>query len=216
MRLVVTTSKAVFLSALLGAALVGCGREAPEKTGAAGTSGTPPPASSTAGGAGTTGSAPDTSSTTAGGTGSAATGTTGSAGTTGTPPTAGGASTETTTPSASGGTAGTSAAPPPAGGSSSSTSGSSDTSSYSSGASGSGPASSAGVAIDDSIITTKVKTALLADAETKGTDIVVETKKGEVQLSGFVRDKAQIDKAVKVASAIEGVKKVDNKLAVKQ
>ncbi len=95
------------------------------------------------------------------------------------------------------------------------TSGSSDTSS--SGASGSrGAGSSAGAAIDDSIISTKVKTALLADADIKGTDISVETRQGEVLLSGFVRDKAQIDKAVKVASAVEGVKKVDNKMTVKQ
>lgn len=61
-----------------------------------------------------------------------------------------------------------------------------------------------------------MKTALLADDAIKGTDIVVETRKGEVQLSGFVRDKAQVDKAVTVASAVEGVKKVDNKITVKQ
>ena len=70
--------------------------------------------------------------------------------------------------------------------------------------------------MDDSIVTTKVKTALLADDQVKGTDIVVETKKGEVLLSGFVRDQAQIDKAVKVAQGVEGVKKVTNKMTVKK
>jgi hyperosmotically inducible periplasmic protein len=95
------------------------------------------------------------------------------------------------------------------------TSGSPATSS--SGASGSGgTGSSAGTLIDDSVITTKVKTALLSDSEIKGSDISVETKQGEVMLSGFVRDKVQFDKAVKVASAVEGVKKVNNKMSVKQ
>lgn len=70
--------------------------------------------------------------------------------------------------------------------------------------------------IDDSIVSTKVKTALLADSEIKGTDIVVETNKGEVLLSGFVKSQTQIDKAVKVAGSIEGVKKVNNKMAVRQ
>lgn len=92
--------------------------------------------------------------------------------------------------------------------------GASDTSS--SGTSGTSSRSSAGAVIEDSIVSTKVKTALLADEDIKGTDIVVETKKGEVLLSGFVKNQAQIDKAVKVASAVEGVKKVDNKMVVKQ
>jgi len=70
--------------------------------------------------------------------------------------------------------------------------------------------------IDDSIITTKVKSALLADPDIKGTDIVVETKKGDVLLSGFVKNQVQIDKAVKVAGTVEGVKKIDNKMVVKQ
>jgi len=70
--------------------------------------------------------------------------------------------------------------------------------------------------IDDSIITTKVKAALLADPDVKGTDINVETKKGEVMLSGFVGNQQQIDQAMKIAKAVEGVKKVDNKMTVKQ
>jgi hyperosmotically inducible protein len=61
-----------------------------------------------------------------------------------------------------------------------------------------------------------VKTALLADADVKGTDISVETNKGEVMLSGFVGNQAQIDKAVQLASAVEGVKNVNNKMTVKQ
>lgn len=70
--------------------------------------------------------------------------------------------------------------------------------------------------MDDSIITTKVKTALLADEQVKGTDVIVETKKGEVLLTGFVHDQSQIDKAVTVAQNIEGVKKVTNKMTVRK
>lgn len=72
-----------------------------------------------------------------------------------------------------------------------------------------------GTTIDDSAITTKVKSALLADAEVKALDIKVETNKGEVQLSGFVETQAQIDRAVSVAKGVEGVKNVDNKMSLK-
>ena len=72
-----------------------------------------------------------------------------------------------------------------------------------------------GTEIDDSAITTKVKSALLADADVKSFDIKVETRKGEVQLSGFVDNQAQIDRAVAVAKGVEGVKSVDNKMSLK-
>ena len=76
--------------------------------------------------------------------------------------------------------------------------------------------SSVGNVVDDSVITTKVKTALMADSEIKGSDISVETNKGEVMLSGFVGNQAQIDKAIKVASAVDGVRGVENKMTVKR
>jgi hyperosmotically inducible protein len=72
-----------------------------------------------------------------------------------------------------------------------------------------------GTEIDDTAITTKVKTALLADDYVKGLDIKVETRNKEVQLSGYVDSQDQIDKAVAIAKGIEGVKNVDNKMAVK-
>lgn len=72
-----------------------------------------------------------------------------------------------------------------------------------------------GTTVDDSAITTKVKSALLADGEVKGLDIKVETNKGEVQLSGFVDTQAQIDRAISVAKGVEGVKNVDNKMSLK-
>ena len=70
--------------------------------------------------------------------------------------------------------------------------------------------------VDDSIVTTKVKAALLADATVKSLDIAVVTRKGEVQLSGFVDSQGQIDHAVEVARGVEGVRSVSNEMSVKK
>lgn len=72
-----------------------------------------------------------------------------------------------------------------------------------------------GTDIDDNVITTKVKSALLADEAVKGLDIKVETRKGEVQLSGFVDNQTQIDRSISVTQGVEGVKNVDNKMSLK-
>lgn len=72
-----------------------------------------------------------------------------------------------------------------------------------------------GTQIDDSTITTKVKSALLADPDVKSFDIKVETNKGVVQLSGFVDSQAQIDRGVSIAKGVEGVKSVENKVTAK-
>lgn len=73
-----------------------------------------------------------------------------------------------------------------------------------------------GNAVDDGIITTKVKSALLADPSVKSFDIAVVTRKGEVQLSGFVDNQAQIDLAVTLATKVEGVARIDNELSIKK
>lgn len=83
-------------------------------------------------------------------------------------------------------------------------------------ASASGPSTTMGEKIDDSVITTKVKTALLADDTVKGMDISVNTTMGEVQLTGVVDNQMQIDKAVEVARAVEGVQRVQNGMTLKQ
>jgi hyperosmotically inducible periplasmic protein len=72
-----------------------------------------------------------------------------------------------------------------------------------------------GTEIDDAAITTKVKSALMADADVKGSDIKVETNKGVAQLSGFVDNQGQMDRAIAVTKGVEGVKSVDNKMNVK-
>ena len=72
-----------------------------------------------------------------------------------------------------------------------------------------------GTEIDDTAVTTKVKTSLLTDDHVKGLDIKVETRKGVVQLSGYVDSQEQIDKAIAITKGIKGVKSVDNKMMVK-
>jgi len=69
--------------------------------------------------------------------------------------------------------------------------------------------------IDDTVITAKVKAAILDDATLKVAEINVETFKGVVQLSGFVNSQSDIDRAVVVASRVSGVKSVRNDMRVK-
>ena len=74
---------------------------------------------------------------------------------------------------------------------------------------------SVGTAIDDSAITMRVKSSFVADPDVSSLDITVETRKGEVQLSGFVDSQAQIDRAVDIARRTPGVSNVQNKLDLK-
>jgi osmotically-inducible protein OsmY len=69
--------------------------------------------------------------------------------------------------------------------------------------------------IDDSVITTKVKSLLVADDFLKSFEIGVETRKGIVQLSGFVGSQKAVDKAGEIARSVKGVKSVKNDLIVK-
>ena len=74
---------------------------------------------------------------------------------------------------------------------------------------------STGEYVDDSVITTKVKSLLAADDFLKSFQIGVETYKGTVQLSGFVNSQKAIDKAVEITRSVSGVKSVKNNLIVK-
>jgi hyperosmotically inducible periplasmic protein len=73
---------------------------------------------------------------------------------------------------------------------------------------------SAGEVIDDSVLTSKVKVALIDDSITKAGQINVETYRGVVQLGGFVDNSQQKAQATKVARSITGVKEVRNDLVV--
>lgn len=69
--------------------------------------------------------------------------------------------------------------------------------------------------IDDTVITTKVKAAILDEPSLKVAEINVETFKGRVQLSGFVKSRADMSKAVEVARGVGGVTTVTNDMRLK-
>ncbi len=70
--------------------------------------------------------------------------------------------------------------------------------------------------VDDTVITTKVKAAILEAPSLKTSEINVETFKGIVQLSGFVNSQADINKAVEVARSVKGVTSVKNDMRLKE
>ena len=74
---------------------------------------------------------------------------------------------------------------------------------------------STGEYVDDSVITTKVKSLLAADDFLKSFKIGVETFKGTVQLSGFVASQNAVNKAGEIARSVKGVTSVKNDLVVK-
>jgi hyperosmotically inducible protein len=76
-------------------------------------------------------------------------------------------------------------------------------------------ADKAGTVIEDSAITAKVKTALLADPDVKGMKIDVDTKNGVVTLKGTADKSANRDRAVAIAKDTGGVKAVEDQLVVK-
>lgn len=75
---------------------------------------------------------------------------------------------------------------------------------------------SAGEAVDDGVVTAKVKAALVADPVTKAHEITVETFKGTVQLSGFVETDEARTRALQLARDVDGVKKVKDAMEVRQ
>jgi len=69
--------------------------------------------------------------------------------------------------------------------------------------------------VDDTVITTKVKAAIFNEPTLKSAEINVETFKGTVQLSGFAKYQADINKAGEVARGVGGVKSVKNDMRIK-
>ena len=74
---------------------------------------------------------------------------------------------------------------------------------------------SVGEALDDSVVTARVKTALVANPVTKARQINVTTADGVVQLSGFVDSPTERSTATEVARAVPGVRLVQNDLETK-
>ncbi|HEY5636680.1 MAG TPA: BON domain-containing protein [Burkholderiales bacterium] len=83
------------------------------------------------------------------------------------------------------------------------------------GCAGDSKRSSTGELVDDTVITTKVKAALLNDPHTKVLQVSVETFRGTVQLSGFVESRAVAANAVRVARSVSGVKAVKDDMVVR-
>jgi hyperosmotically inducible periplasmic protein len=72
-----------------------------------------------------------------------------------------------------------------------------------------------GETIDDGTITARVKTALVADPATEARNIDVDTRRGVVQLNGFVQSDLGRAQAARVAQNVNGVRAVENNLALK-
>ena len=71
-------------------------------------------------------------------------------------------------------------------------------------------------AIDDGVVTAKVKAKLIEDPVTKAHQITVETFKGSVQLSGFVETEQARSRALQLARDTAGVKNVKDALEVRR
>lgn len=74
----------------------------------------------------------------------------------------------------------------------------------------------AGQAIDDGVVTAKVKAALVEDPMTRAHHINVETFKGQVQLSGYVESDEARNRALQVAKDVEGVRNVKDAMQVRK
>ena len=77
------------------------------------------------------------------------------------------------------------------------------------------PGTSMGTKLDDTVLVSKVKTALIDAKDVKSGQINVEARGGIVQLGGFVTGEKMKERAIAVAKGVEGVKRVDNALFVK-
>lgn len=80
-----------------------------------------------------------------------------------------------------------------------------------------GCASDRGVAqrVEDQTIETKVKAALLGAPDVSGTSISVEVRNGEVQLSGFAKSQAEVQRAIDLARRVDGVTRVINRISIR-
>jgi len=82
------------------------------------------------------------------------------------------------------------------------------------GCASSGTGQKTGEYVDDSWITTKVKSEMIADKEVKANNINVETSKGVVTLTGTAATSQESDKAAQIARGIKGVTGVENDIRI--
>lgn len=74
---------------------------------------------------------------------------------------------------------------------------------------------STGEYIDDTVVTSRVKSVLLNDPNVSGLAINVETYRGTVQLSGFVKSAGERNRAVQLARDVKGVRQVRNDILIR-
>ena len=72
-----------------------------------------------------------------------------------------------------------------------------------------------GAFVDDTTITTQIKSRMAANPAVSALAISVETLKGEVQLSGFAKTSSERATAESIAREINGVKRVRNDIVVR-
>jgi hypothetical protein len=75
-------------------------------------------------------------------------------------------------------------------------------------------AANVGAVVTDATITTKINAALVADDQLKALKINVDTKDGQVVLTGAAPDAVSRDRATTMAKAVDGVLNVDNRLTL--
>lgn len=83
------------------------------------------------------------------------------------------------------------------------------------GCAGTAQLESTGEYIDDTLLTSRVKSVLLKDPDVSGLAVNVETYKGTVQLSGFVKTVAERNRAVQLARGVAGVRQVRNDILIR-
>ena len=74
---------------------------------------------------------------------------------------------------------------------------------------------STGEHIDDTATSMRVKKALHDDTAYKYEQVEVKTFKGTTQLSGFVDNREQKNRATEIARTVEGVRDVQNNISIK-
>ena len=71
-----------------------------------------------------------------------------------------------------------------------------------------------GDVVDDSTVTTRVKTRFVEAKDVSASRISVETLQGVVQLSGFAVSDTERQRAAQIAASVPGVKQVRNAIVV--
>ena len=72
-----------------------------------------------------------------------------------------------------------------------------------------------GAYVDDTTITTQVKSRFIENKDVDASSIRVETLNGTVMLSGFAKDSTEKQTAESIARKVNGVKSVKNEIAVR-